>query len=221
MMFEKKTIADYIYNDIRDAIIYLEYEPGEKISEMQIAQKYNVSRSPVRKALALLERDGLVVIKPQSGTIVSEISFRSAREMQEIRCLLEPYAVKIATQKIPDEQLQELQLRFDKLARLQAGSEEKRLYVTEVDVFLHDIILEYCDNKEIEKMIKSFRPITQRVSKANILWRNRLIPVENEMREIFEKLKERNPQGAYEAMLNHMVNTQIRPTKVDKQKKGE
>jgi DNA-binding GntR family transcriptional regulator len=53
-MFEKRTMADYIYNEVKEAIVYLEYEPGEKISEIQLANKYNVSRSRVREALARL-----------------------------------------------------------------------------------------------------------------------------------------------------------------------
>jgi len=220
-MFKQKTMADYIYNEIRDAIVFIEYMPGEKISETQLAQKYNVSRSPVRRALALLERDGLVVIKPQSGTIVSEISFKRAQEMQEIRNLLEPYAIKIAAPKITDEQLNALQACFDRLAQLAPESEERRRYVTEVDFFMHDIILECCGNKEIEKIIKSFRPILKRVNMANLQWRNRLIPVEKEMREIFAALKARDPQKAYQAMLNHMAHVHIGPTKVAKNKEEE
>ncbi|HHV64987.1 MAG TPA: GntR family transcriptional regulator [Peptococcaceae bacterium] len=213
-MFEKRTMADYIYNDIKEAITYLEYEPGEKLSEMQLAQKYGVSRSPVREALARLERDGLVVIKPQSGTTVSEISFKRAEDMNEIRRLLEPHAAKIAASVITDEQLQELERRLAKLAELEPDSEAKCNYAMEVDVFLHDTILDFCGNKEIAKIIRSFRPIILRINIANMLWRNRLVPVEKEMREIFAKLKERDPQGAYEAMRNHLYNFHIRSTKL-------
>ena len=110
-MFEKKTMSDYIYHEIKDAIVFLEYEPGEKLSEVQLAQKYNVSRSPVRAALAILERDGLVMIKPQSGTTVSEISFKRAQDMQQIRCLLEPHAARMAALHITDRQLEDLQHR--------------------------------------------------------------------------------------------------------------
>ena len=217
-MFEKKTMSDYIYHEIKDAIVFLEYEPGEKLSEVQLAQKFDVSRSPVRAALAILERDGLVIIKPQSGTIVSEISFKRARDMQQIRCLLEPYAARLAAPHITDGRLADLQMRFDKLARLPPRSEEKRLFVTVVDMMMHDLILEYCGNKEIERIIKSFRPIMQRVNDANTHRASRLISTEKEMREIFENLKKRDAQGAYEAMVNHMSNTHIRPTKLDKKK---
>lgn len=215
-MFEKKTMSDHIYHEVKEAIVFLEYEPGEKLSEVQLAKKYNVSRSPVRAALANLERDGLVVIKPQSGTIVSEISFKRAQDMQQIRCLLEPHAVQMAAPQITDRQLEDLQMHFDKLARLPPKSEGKRLFVTEVDMLMHDVILECCGNKEIERIIKSFRPIMQRVNDANTHRQSRLISTEKEMREIFENLKKRDAQGAYEAMVNHMSNTLIKPTKLDK-----
>lgn len=223
-MFEKKTMADYVYEKLKEAIVFLEYEPGEKLSEIQLSQIYNVSRSPIREALAKLENDGLVIIKPQSGTIISEISFKKAQEMLVVRRLLEPYASKIAATKITDNQLDELQMRLDRLAKMEQNSEEKRKYVTEVDVYLHDTILDACGNEEISKVIKSFRPVILRVNRANLQWRNRLEPVQKEMVAIFQKLRERDAEGAYKVMQDHLSNFHIHSTKMLKNEgefKGE
>ena len=58
----------------------------------------------------------------------------------------------------------------------------------------------------------------QRVNDANTHRESRLISTEKEMREILENLKKRDAQGAYEAMVNHMSNTQIRSTNLNKKK---
>ena len=73
------TIGDSVYEQLLEEILTLQYLPGEKLSEILLAEKYGVSRAPVRNALGRLEQDGLVRIKPQSGTIVSEISIQKAR----------------------------------------------------------------------------------------------------------------------------------------------
>ncbi len=69
----------------------------------------------MRNALGRLEQDGLVRIKPQSGTIVSEISIQKALHICEIRLLLERYAIYIAAQTVTDGQLAQLQRWFDRL----------------------------------------------------------------------------------------------------------
>ena len=70
-MLEKKTISDYVYEQILEDIVQLRYAPGEKISETQLAAVLEVSRAPIKSALAKLEKEGFVKIKPQYGTFVS------------------------------------------------------------------------------------------------------------------------------------------------------
>ena len=109
------TIGDSVYEQLLEEILTLQYLPGEKLSEILLAEKYGVSRAPVRNALGRLEQDGLVRIKPQSGTIVSEISIQKALHICEIRLLLERYAIYIAAQTVTDGQLAQLQRWFDRL----------------------------------------------------------------------------------------------------------
>ena len=57
-MLEKKTISDYVYDKILEGIVQLTYAPGEKISETQLAAALDVSRAPIKSALAKLEKKG-------------------------------------------------------------------------------------------------------------------------------------------------------------------
>ena len=68
-MLEKKTIGDSAYEQIKYDIIHLQLAPGEKLSEVMLSKRYNVSRAPIRDALRRLQEDGLIDIRPQSGSI--------------------------------------------------------------------------------------------------------------------------------------------------------
>ena len=61
-MLEKKTISDYVYDKILERIVQLEYAPKEKISETQLSASLDVSRAPIKTALAKLEKEGFVAL---------------------------------------------------------------------------------------------------------------------------------------------------------------
>ncbi|WP_083771469.1 GntR family transcriptional regulator [Sediminispirochaeta smaragdinae] len=89
-----------------------------------LAKRFEVSKNPIRKALIRLERENFVVIKPQYGTFVSEVSIEKGREICDVRSLLESYAARIAAEKITEKQIASLQKSFDHLDVLEKGSEE-------------------------------------------------------------------------------------------------
>ncbi|WP_375763260.1 GntR family transcriptional regulator [Bradyrhizobium sp. Pha-3] len=80
---------------IRDGIIRGEFEFGEKLSDRALAASLGISRTPVREALASLARDGLVVIRPQSGTFVMVLDEASVRMLCEMRTVLELGALRL------------------------------------------------------------------------------------------------------------------------------
>lgn len=69
----KNRTSQVVYQDIREKILYLELVPGTAISEIETAEKYHISRTPVRDVFKALEAEGLLEIKPHIGTFVSLI----------------------------------------------------------------------------------------------------------------------------------------------------
>ncbi|MGE0074078.1 MAG: GntR family transcriptional regulator [Sphaerochaetaceae bacterium] len=205
-MFKKHTITDYIYEQLLDDIISLHYPPGEKLSEAQLAQRFEVSRDPVRKALIRLERENFVQIKPQFGTIVSEISIEKGKEICDVRMLLETYAAKIAAEKVTTQQLNALQHAFNKLETMDKNSDSYSKYISEIDILLHNTIYEACGNGIIREVNMRYSLQIQRIRRANITWVNRLEPTKVEMLKIFEALKKRDSLEAENSMREHIGN---------------
>jgi DNA-binding GntR family transcriptional regulator len=85
-----------VYAILRDAIVSAEFEPGQRLSETELAERLGVSRTPIREALVRLRDDRLVEIVPQLGTYVSRISRQAIDDAQFVREALEGAAVRVA-----------------------------------------------------------------------------------------------------------------------------
>ena len=107
-MDEYLPLRDVVFNTLRQAILRGELKPGERLMEIQLANKLGVSRTPIREAIRKLELEGLVLMIPRRGAEVAEITEKSLRDVLEVRGALEELAVKLACQKITDAQIAEL-----------------------------------------------------------------------------------------------------------------
>jgi len=94
MLIEKDVLRDKIGDVLRGWILDGQLKPGERIVELTLARKLNVSRAPLREALWQLARQGLVQIRAHHGAFVTQLSEQDIREIFEIRELLETHAAK-------------------------------------------------------------------------------------------------------------------------------
>lgn len=93
--------ADGVYEQLKEQILHLELPPGASISEIETAEKYNISRTPVRDAFKRLEREGLLEIRAHIGTFVSLIDLNAVSDILYIREVLE-YSVLSDLAKVYD-----------------------------------------------------------------------------------------------------------------------
>lgn len=205
-MNTRKTTTDLIYEAMRSDINSLKLKPGEKISEARMAKKYNVSRAPVRDAIRRLQQDKLVLVKPQIGTIVAPVSLEKARDICQIRLLLEPYAAEIAAERITDEDIQNLDKQFALLASYANKGEVKEKCIYATDSILHRMIWRLCGNKEIYQIIDGYQDEVHRIRQSTLKLANRAVPTEEEMRRIYQALRQKDPLAARKAMYEHILN---------------
>lgn len=94
MLIEKEVLRDKIGDVLRGWILDGELKPGERIVELTLSRRLNVSRAPLREALWQLARQGLVEIRAHHGAYVTQLSEQDIREIFEIRELLETHAAR-------------------------------------------------------------------------------------------------------------------------------
>ena len=108
-MNEYLPLRDVVFNTLRQAILRGELKPGERLMEIQLANKLGVSRTPIREAIRKLELEGLVLMIPRKGAEVAEITEKSLRDVLEVRRALEELSVQLACEKITKEEIRELE----------------------------------------------------------------------------------------------------------------
>ena len=106
MMDEYLPLREVVFRTLRRAILKGELKPGERLMEVQLANRLGVSRTPVREAIRKLELEGLVTMIPRRGAEVAEITEKNMRDVLEVRRALEELAVKIACEKMTDEEIE-------------------------------------------------------------------------------------------------------------------
>lgn len=97
---------DLVRDGVRRAILAGDFEPGAQLRQDELAERYGTSRIPVREALRQLEAEGLVIIHPNRGAVVSSISLDDVMEMLEIRIALECRALRLAIPNMVDVDLE-------------------------------------------------------------------------------------------------------------------
>jgi DNA-binding GntR family transcriptional regulator len=110
---EDGTLTDRAYRELEEMIVTLRLSPGTVLSEQTLALRLKIGRTPIREALQRLARDGLVLIMPRRGIMVSEINLRLQLRLLEVRRELERLTARLAAERATPEERRE----FAELAR--------------------------------------------------------------------------------------------------------
>ena len=154
-MNEYLPLRDVVFNTLRQAILRGELKPGERLMEIQLANKLGVSRTPIREAIRKLELEGLVLMIPRKGAEVAEITEKSLRDVLEVRRALEELAVQLACEKITKEEIRELERVAKEFQQVVNSSDITE--IAEVDVCFHDIIYTATDNQKLIQLLNNLR----------------------------------------------------------------
>ncbi len=150
-----------IYGFIRDAIVSMELEPGQLISETALANKFGVSRTPVREALIKLSNLGFVDVLPQRGTYVSRLSMEKILEARFIREALEVSVVSHLAENI---NVQSIQAAEAVIAEQQiAADADNALLFQELDDKFHQLLASYTGYTRVASMIEEEKAHMDRV----------------------------------------------------------
>ncbi len=117
-------LREKIYKLIKKAILKRELKPGERITEIDLANKFGISRTPIREAFRRLESEGFLTILPRKGATVTEINEKNVIEFYQIKGALEALAGQLAIKNITPEDLSEMELLNDKLKEISFANDE-------------------------------------------------------------------------------------------------
>ena len=154
-MNEYLPLRDVVFNTLRKAILRGELKPGERLMEIQLANKLGVSRTPIREAIRKLELEGLVLMIPRKGAEVAQITEKNMQDVLEVRKALEELSVQLACERITPEQVEEMKMAAEDFRKvLKSGDVTK---IDEADVKFHDIIFAATNNQRLITLLNNLR----------------------------------------------------------------
>ncbi|SHE92374.1 GntR family transcriptional regulator [Clostridium fallax] len=157
----RKNESDRIYDMLKKRIIYLEYEPGMVLNEVDIANEFNISRTPIREIFQQLSRDNLLNIIPRFGAQVYHIDFKYMKSVFEVTREFEPFAVKLATPRISEGDIKKLEDIMKTLNSYDIDKDYKKAIIE--DEKFHQTVLKNCNNPCLQKILSDLHIHTERL----------------------------------------------------------
>lgn len=193
-----------IYELLRERIVGGAMPPGASVSEKELAERYGVSRTPVREALLRLADERLIDIFPQRGTFVSHISVEALRDGMVIREALERVAVRHAAAKVTDADIAELRLILDRQRASEQASDWAGFHAEDEEFHRRIAILSGHPNLWRVARQEKVQIDRCRVLHLPISGRREMVMAEH--RAILAGLAARDPDAADRAMAEHLGN---------------
>lgn len=197
---------DDAYNYLSEQILSNRLPPGTPISEMDIAEKLNISRTPVREALRDLVSDGLVITYPSRGSFVSPLTPYDVEEICDLRLLLESWALERGIYSFTDEELDCL---------------EEGFYTAfeETDRAFHRAIVEHSGSKRVADFERILYMQVERIRRINVSIDNRTDSSLKEQLKILNYIRQKNIRCAKAALTEHLCAVAANAIEISKHMK--
>lgn len=193
------TLRDQLERDIVEG----RYKPGDRLDETMLADRFDVSRTPIREALHGLERSGLIELKPRRGAFVRRIGARDLIEMFEVMAELEAACGRLASQRITKAGEAALRRALD-ACDAAARSGDLEAYYIENETF-HAEIYAAADNSFLEAQSLSLRNRLKPFRRHQLQARGRVEQSLAEHRAVVEAIERGDGEAAASELRAHIV----------------
>ncbi|MFF8845150.1 GntR family transcriptional regulator [Streptomyces sp. NPDC015127] len=196
----RRGLADEVADRIREAIFSGAYAPGAQLREVELSGVMDVSRGPVREALRLLEREGLVHCAWHRGTTVTTLSPEDVAELDSLRGALEDLAVRRVIEHASDEDLASV----EKLASLMERATDEHEMVR-LDIAFHDAVFAAARHRRLVDAWEAMRCqvhlfLLTRIGRST---EGYLVRIPEEHRELVAALRARDTAAALDLFAAH------------------
>ena len=158
--FKPKNLVEKIAEDIEKKILRGILKPGQRIIELELCKEYEISQSPVREALRVLESQGYVIRKQWKGVSVTTVTAEDLKEIYLIRAYLQSLAVYLAVKKQNPEVVKKLKSLHQKM--IEAEAREDSLDYFNLNLKFHETLVKACESERIIHLVQTFENQTKR-----------------------------------------------------------
>ncbi len=198
-------ISDDVYRRLRDAIFSGELASAQRLDIKRLAEEFGVSNHPVNEALNRLALEGLVTVKPRSGTFIRTLTLPDIHHILDARLMIETFAVSSISDPSPDS----LAVLAEKAAVLSGVANEEPFRFgayNEADIGFHETLVELSGNPELLRLYRSLHAhfVTARAYFGRAL--EKAIANEDDHRDIYLAIVRRDYGRARNLVLRHITD---------------
>jgi DNA-binding GntR family transcriptional regulator len=205
-----KSIADQIYETLKNGIIRGEIEPNQRLFEVEIAKIFSASRTPVREAFRRLEQDGVAERLAQGGIRVPRLDLQTIQDLFNLRAILEVHAIELTSARIRPEEiayLKQIRAQANELLRSSDISQDFTLNrFFELSSMFHDTIYNATRSRvlikvisNIRAMVLSMRSMSIRLDSTREVW--------DEHSRLIDHLERKEKAAAIRLIKQHVSKT--------------
>lgn len=195
-----------VYDDLRERIVSLELPPGTTLSRTELAQRYDVSLTPIREAMQRLEQDGLIRIFPQSKTVVTKIDVAQLYEVHFLRVAVECEVARRLAES-PDSAPSKKARAILAMQETLVGNLEEIDLFNELDEAFHLTLFAGVGQLNLHAMLKAKAGHLSRVRRLDLPKAGKMRSIMKAHWAVLEAIEAGDPLAAQEAMREHLAGT--------------
>ena len=222
---KQSTLSERVFHNLKEEIVSGNIPQGQKISEVNLATRFNISRGPLREALRQLESINLIERTPHSGSKVISLTYRKILELYQIREAMEGYATRLASSEMTQSEIDGLYRLLDQhneqvqssgthVYIQQEGNEDFHYYI--YSKCNNQWLFDYLDNK-LYQLLRMCRQYTAKIpSRADLgLIEHTAIvnAISNRDGELSELLMRRHINGAWKTIKDIVIEEDLKKDK--------
>ncbi len=197
-----QTLAEVLHAELEVAIINGLLKPGDKLDEQEIAQRFGVSRTPVREAFRMLGANDLVDLRSRQGVVVRKIGVNTLLEMFQVMAELEGLCARLAARRLTEKQKNDLQAIHKRLIDASTSADAGTFYA--INQEFHEVIYDASRNAYLANQTRELRnrvaPFRRRVT----LMPHRFEKTVREHEAIIDAIVRHDAEQAHTAMRDHV-----------------
>jgi DNA-binding GntR family transcriptional regulator len=195
-----QTLREKILETIRDAILKGNMKPGERVSEPELAERFGISRTPIREAFRQLESEGYLQVIPRKGAVVASLSERDVEEFYAIKIILEGFAARMAAENLTPKDIERLESINGRLQQIAAEGDVKTFF--RVHNEFHEVFIKAAGNEKLYEMITQLVMRFKRLRLASLSQPGRMEISVEEHRNMIQAFKNHDGERA-DSLVRH------------------
>jgi DNA-binding GntR family transcriptional regulator len=200
----RENLAEVVTRNIRRDIIAGRFRQGQRIPELHLAERYGVSRNPVREAMRRLEAEGFVTISPNRGATVAILDLAEANDLLETRLAIESLVVRQAAWRCTWEDVEAMRAIIAEGAKALRSKDFRTL--AELNTRFHARLAQASDNRIAQGLVDQLRDKTTWVYSTKVTNNARASTSWREHADLVDALEKHDPEQAVEMLKRHITN---------------